>query len=185
MEEGKQSLFKKIFGSEGGKKKVKSAIVIVLAVIVAVIFLSSFLPKKESEKNQTSFDDLSSSFKSLEYCDALENRLERVLVNVKDIGRVNVFVMVESSPTFKYLEEVQEESGDAGNSVTSKKTTVYEARNGTITSPVVELEILPKIVGVLIVATGAKDTKMKVTLTNIAATILSVDISKVEVLEGR
>ena len=49
----------------------------------------------------------------------------------------------------------------------------------------VVVELLPKITGVLIVASGAKDIKMKNTLINTIAAILNISVSNVEVLEGK
>lgn len=182
-DEEKQSLFKKIFKGTW-TEKLKVILVAVIFIAILIIFASSF-KTTSVKKDETTFDELSNSYRSLEYCSELENKLEKTLENVKDIGKVKAFVMVECSPTYTYLTEESENSSNGENGSVQKQTTIYEARNGSITSPVVVVEILPKITGVLIVATGAKDTKLKVMLTNVVATILSIDISKVEVMEGR
>ncbi len=184
------SFFKRLFSkAEDDKEKktfsFKNLIVVILILVVLVIFLSTIFPKKKSS-SESGLNGLSNSFKSLEYCEAVENRLECVLKNIEGVGKVEVFVMVDSSPTIKYLMEsnsTTNQNGESGS--TSVQTTVYEARNGSIYSPVVEVEILPKIIGVLIVATGAKDSMLKATLTNIVSNVLSVNISNVEVVEGK
>ena len=91
--------------------------------------------------------------------------------------------MVDSSPTIKYLEE-NKTSGSA-NSDEVKQTTIVFAKNGNLTYPIVVVEQLPKITGVLVVATGAKDIKLKTTLINVVASVLNVNVSNVEVLEGK
>lgn len=123
---------------------------------------------------------------AIAYCEMVENRLISVLENVKGIGKVDAFVMVDESPTIKYLEErdVQNNNIEGKDEVESIKTTIVLVKNGSVTSPVVVVEILPKITGVLVVAEGAKDIKLKTNLINIISSVLSVDVSKVEVMEG-
>ena len=180
MEDNKPSIFRRIFKGEKSNK-FKSLIVAMLIIAILVIFLSSLVPTQKKENKTT--DDQLKTFSSLEYCAQVENRLKNVLSKVKGIGELDVFVMVESGVSYKYLEET--ETQESENGVISSKVTIYETKNGSITSPVVEMEILPKIIGVLIIAEGAKDAKLKVTLSNVVSNILDVDLSKVEVLEGK
>ena len=94
--------------------------------------------------------------------------------------------MVDSSPEIKFLEEQNSSSTQNGeNSIESIQTTIVMAKDGSVTSPIVTIELLPKITGVLIVASGASDIKLKTTLINATASVLSVNISNVEVLEGK
>jgi len=80
--------------------------------------------------------------------------------------------------------ENQTTSGDLSKSSTTTSSAVF-VKDGTITRPVVKIEKLPKIIGVLVIAKGAGDLKMKTTLTNIISSVLDTNISNVEVLEGR
>lgn len=176
MEENPQNQKHKFFKGKLSNK-FRSVLVVILCVAIVLIFASTFKTTKTTTNVQTT-----NTFSSLEYCKQLENRLECVLSGVKDIGKVKAFVMVEGSPQVTYL---QEKETTQNNGQTTSKETIYEARNGSTYYPVVVVEMLPKVVGVLIVASGAKDVKMKVSLTNIVASVLSVDISKVEVMEGK
>ena len=166
--------------------KIKSFFVVFLVVVIIIIFASSFKSDTKTDK-VTKVD--TKNISAMEYCEVVENRLVSVLENVKGIGNVDVFVMVDSSPTIKYLEETETQTVTNGASLDKQteliKTTIVMSKDGTITTPVVVVEILPKITGVLIVASGAKSVKFKTTLINITSSVLSVDISKVEVLEGR
>lgn len=159
-------------------KHLKTLIVVVLSVIVLVIFASSFVSKK-SNKTQESTNVSSNA---LSYCKQQEHRLEQVLENVKGISNVNVFVMVDESPTLKYVEDNSQTQSQ--NQTTSTSETVL-TKNGSVTSPIVVCEILPKIKGVLVIAKGAGDLKIKTTLTNIISSVLGINISSVEVLEGK
>lgn len=166
---------------KANQSKFKIAIAILLMVIVVVIFFSSFKTEKET-KTKT----IENSLSAMEYCENIENRLINVIGTVKGVGKVDVFVMVDASPTIKYLEEsITSTEEKDGNKSTSIQTTIVMSKNGTITNPVVVVELMPKITGVLVVASGAKDIKLKTTLINTISAILNVDISNVEVLEGK
>lgn len=160
-------------------KNFKTIIVCVLFVIILLIFASSFKTKNTS-KTHTSTQ---SSLSALEYCKMQENRLEYVLKNVKGISNVKVFVMVNESPEIVYLENKTSSGGESNAS--SITTSAVFVKNGSITQPVVKIERLPKIIGVLVIAKGAGDIKMKTTLSNIISSVLCTNISNVEVLEGR
>ena len=83
--------------------KFKGILVVVLLVIIAVIFISTF---KTKDDNKEQVLEVKTNYCSAEeYSVRLENRLCSVLQNIKGIGSVEVFVMVESSPVIKYLEE--------------------------------------------------------------------------------
>lgn len=161
-------------------KHFKTIVVSVLIVIVLLIFISSFSSKKTVSVN----NETKTSLSSLEYSKQQENRLESILSGVKGISNVRVYVMVDESPEIVYLENKTTSANGEGN-ITSQTTTSVMVKNGQVTTPVVVKEILPKIKGVLIVAKGGGDLKMKTTLTNIVASVLTVNISNVEVLEGK
>ena len=161
--------------------KTKTIFIIAIAIVVVLIFLSSFNNKEDNEENK-----VENNFSISEYCDDLENRLSSVLETIKGIGNVNVFIAVESSPTIKYLEEKKETvTNKDGVNSTTIETTVVLTKNGSVTSPVVLVEMTPKILGVLVVASGAKDIKLKNNLINTISVVLDVSVSKVEVLEGK
>ena len=160
----------------------KMLIVCVLVLVILVIFASSLKPKSTSETS-SNLAKGETSFGSLEYSRELENRLEQVLSAIEGVGKVEVFVLVEASPKVEYLKEESSSTNKDGQ--TSSQTSVFEQRNGSETCPVVTVEFTPKVIGVLVVATGAKDIKLKTTLINAVSSVLSVKVSNVEVLEGK
>ena len=186
MDESKPSFFKRLFkGDEKTKGRLKLATAGILFAIVVIIFLSSFAGTKTS-KTKTAEQNEEQTFLSLEYCKQLENRLKNVLTSVKGAGDVEVFVMVDSSPTYQYLSETEKStSGQGESTVVNEKVSIYETKNGSTSSPVVVNESLPKIIGVVVIAGGAGDAKLKATLKSIVASLLNVELSCVEVLEGK
>lgn len=180
MGEEKQdkNILKNFFSKLKSFKHFRTILVVVLSVIVVAIFASSF--KGKSVKKSVSSTKTSSL--AIEYCKSQENRLEQVLENVKGISNVKVFVMVDESPTLRYVEDTSKSDSQNNNTLT---TTTVIVKNGTISQPLVAVECLPKIKGVLVIAKGAGDIKTKSMLTNIISSVLCINISNVEVLEGR
>ena len=161
-------------------KPLKTIIVCVLSLVVVLIFASSFKSKSVTKKQE----NLTSNFSSLEYCKMQENRLESVLGSVKGISNVKVFVMVSESPEIVFLQDTNKNSQNTSQNESVQTTTVL-VKNGSISQPVVKVERLPKITGVLIIAKGAGDLKIKTSLVNIVSSVLGANISNVEVLEGK
>ena len=161
-------------------KKVKYIIIIILCLIVCLIFFSSFTSSNKSIKSQTTIQENSSW---QEYCQSQEHRLEYVLESIKGVGSVKVFIMVDESPTITYLENTTKNTNS--NSLESFQTVAVEIKNGTITNPGVVVETLPKILGVLVVAGGVSDIKLKNTLANVVSSVMKVNLANVEVLEGK
>jgi len=159
-------------------KHLKTITVIVLSLIVGLIFISSLVPKRKQNIEKESVTNLS----ALAYCKDQENRIERILESVKGISNVKVFVMTSESPEIVYVTD-KTETTTSGTTTTVESAVIV--KNGTITNALVQIERLPKIMGVMIVAKGAGDLKMKTTLTNIIASVLGVNVSNVEVMEGK
>lgn len=90
--------------------------------------------------------------------------------------------MVDEGPTLRYVEDSSKSDSQNNNTIT---TTTVIVKNGTISQPIVVVETLPKIKGVLVIAKGAGNIKTKSMLTNIISSVLCINISNVEVLEGR
>jgi len=184
----KFKLFEKIKSSFTNKSSLKSnkLFVFILIGLILIIFLSCFI-SPSSKKTTKTTNNFQSNNLAEEYCKSLENRLINVLESVKGVGSVKVLIMVDSSPQVKYLEETTKTTSNSDLKTGADKieTTIVLCKDGTLTYPIVVVETLPKITGVLIVASGVSDIKMKTTLINVTSSVLSVDVSNVEVLEGK
>ena len=161
--------------------KIKIFISALLILIILLIFFSSFKTGKKTNNVETI-----NNASWMEYCEKQENRLKYVLGQIKGLENVNVFIMTESSPTIKYLEETKTENVvKEQNTTTSIETKIVMSKDGSMTTPVVVVEVLPKITGVLIVAKGVNNSKLKATLINSVSAILDVKVSCIEILEGK
>ena len=112
-----------------------------------------------------------------------EDRLENVLSSMKGISGIEIFVYVTSSEEVVYLSD-KESNQSTGGTNSLKETTVFN-KNGSSSSAVVVVTKYPKIEGVLIVAGGVSDVKLKLKIIDAVSCILSIAPTNIEVLEGK
>jgi stage III sporulation protein AG len=177
----KNSIIRAITKKIGAVKNLNLAIIDALVCIALLCFFSIFSPS--SSANQVKNDTKS-------YYEQVENRLQTVLSEIKGAG--NVKVMINYSGTSEIVTAVTKntstdkttDKGSSTNRVTESTTEVTEPviiqQNGEDT-PVIIKEILPDIVGVIVVAEGAKDMSVKINLISAIQTLLNVSADKVEI----
>ncbi len=136
------------------KIKIEYIAVAALIVVVALIASSSF---SFSKSDSTDAQNVSS------YVTELEKKLSKSLSEVKGAGRVEVIISVESG--FK--------------SVYKESTNGLVLVNG---KPVVVTEGYPAITGVIIVAEGANNLSVKISLLSAARIFLNVGEEKIKIL---
>lgn len=154
---------KKLFAN---KKIIIYLIVAVLLVIAILIFSSSFTNEKTSSNTLSTTNKSSTS-----YAESLESRIEDLLSSVNGVTSAKVVVYVEASTKKEYL------TNSAGDIVTTK--------DSSGTCPVIKEEILPKIAGILICYGGTKDVATKNNILRAISSTFNVDISKIDILEGK
>ena len=160
------------------KNKKMVYLVVCLCLVVVIYVFLVFRENRTAEEIYIAEDSL-----YLSYVRETENRLSKVLESVKGLENVKIFLNVTQSPKITYLSEEKITSNNESSKV--EANTIILSKDGTKTYPIVVLEELPKIEGVLIVAKGAGSVKTKLELCNIVSSILGVEVSAVEVLEGK
>ncbi len=163
-----KSRINKIIYKIKNNKKIQYFILICLVAIALMVFVFGF--SKEQTEKSVSTDFVTN------YVDNLENKLSNVLSKVNGAGKVSVIITVESGM----------------ETVLAMKTTTKENLNGKIeseTTPivingktVVVKELYPKIVGVLIVADGAKNISVMTRLQQATVSLLNININQIEIL---
>ena len=163
-------------------KKFEITLALLLSVVVVVIFLNSVNAQKEPQeayKEQEKMID--TSVKT--YVEQTEQRLEGIISAIKGVGTAKVFVSSKESTKYVYAseEDTKTSTNESGSTISSSETIIF-SKNGTTTQPILELEIYPQIIGVLVVAEGAENEKIKMTILNAVSVALNLEISKIEVL---
>ena len=156
----------------------------ILGLVVLIIFMNGIRSTTKDkgvkvEKIQTT----ETSFGSYEK--HMEQRLENILSSISGVGDVNVFVMTETSVKTIYAgNEDVKTSGENSAGANQTFEIVFE-KNGTTTTPIISLEIYPEITGVLVVAEGVNDEKLRLCVINAVSVALDIENSKIEVLTGK
>lgn len=160
-----------------GFKKIKNLLIILLLLIVAVVFYNSL------NSNSSTNTDISSGgyTTSVEYIKLIEAKLNKVVGEIKGVGKVSIMLSVVSSPELKIAENVEEKTV-----TTSSGTTLVTTSEPIIVddSPLVLKETLPDINGVIVVSSGASDVKVKLDILNAVSVALGISPNKIEVFVG-
>ena len=123
----------------------------------------------------------------------LEQRLKNILSQIKGVGEVEVTVLLASGPRFDYAVNVStiEKQIDEKDQSGGVRTTTEITEDGQLVivrsdrtggeEPVVTQEYKPDIQGVLVVAEGADNPRVKANLLNAITTILDLEAHKVDI----
>jgi len=124
---------------------------------------------------------------------ALEQSVADILGQVRGVGKVAVRVTVRGSGRVLYERDTtttskttEEQDGQGGTRVITEETQagqlVLVRTEGTGESPVITRITQPDVAGVLVVAEGARDSRVKSVLTEAVLTLLQVAPHQVHVL---
>lgn len=148
-------------------RKVKPEYLMIAAavIIVLILFGSSFV------KTQTQKD-----YDVNDYVDMLETKLSDRLSELDGAGRVKVIISVKSGMRSEIATEKQ--VGGIGDRTTETPVLISG-------KPLILGEIYPEICGVIIMAKGAENVKVRLSLITAAQTFLDVSSDKIQVLPMR
>lgn len=147
------------------KIKIEHLIVIALAIVAIIIAFNFFYKRSETTSVENEID---------RYVSVLEDKLETCLKKVSGAGNVSVIISVASG----------KEQVVATERKTDKEGGVVENPIMVGGKPFVIKESYPEIVGVVIVADGANNLSVKMSLLNAAQVFLSIDEQKIKVLSA-
>lgn len=155
-------------------KKIKHLDIVVIIVFFLVMLLIAF-----SNFSFTQFEKFSSNngnifyVSSEDYSLKLENKLSNLLSKIEGVGQVSVMVVLEESPKFE-LVNIEAKDSEIGELIDLNSDSGISIIN----------EIIPKIKGVVIVSSGAKDISVRVNILNATETLLNLPTDKIQVFAG-
>ena len=158
-----------------------TALFIILIVLLFSIMFSGTKTKRDKNKTETSANVISVS----DYAAGIETKLRNMILELDSVSSVSVFVMVDSSPTVKYLTQTNTETKttEAGTNSVVSETVVFE-KNGSVTTPIVVTTIMPKVTGVLITINDVS-AMTKLSIINSVSIVLNIDESCISILQER
>ena len=177
--------------NDGQKKKLKPLIALACICILALIAISVIPQNKKQETSNTVSTNAKTQASSEESeKEDLESKLTEILSKINGAGDVDVMITFESSEEIvpAYNSNTTTETTKEQDSSGGEKTTTSSTENKTmITSnsnePVVLKTSEAKIKGVIVVASGASDPKVKELLYDAVKTSLQISVHQVEIYE--
>ncbi len=172
-------------------KKIKHIEVYLVIIFVVAVLLILFAPSSSQNTTSVSTTNKTTITTTLEYARMLETRLDGVLSEIEGAGNTRCMITLDGE-----IERVYAYSDDLKNSTTENSTAngstnktetnnsnrepIIITTNGT-SSPLVIKEIMPKVKGVVVVASGADNVKVKLDILKAVQALLKVDSSAIEI----
>lgn len=182
----------KILEKFTGKKKVENLITFLVLLVILVVALNSIYSKDESQANEEK-NTSTVKMKNDTYKTEFEIRLENILSAISGAGDVDVMVsyeneikkipMVDTKNVTTITSEKDSSGGERKTEETNLEQMVIYESNGNNKSPVIQEYTVPKVLGVIVVAEGAHDVKIKEKIINAVASVTDVASHKIQVLE--
>ena len=180
---------KEYINNKGYKKIIYNFLALIIICIIALITWDTFSEKPEI--NSTDVPDIKQESWKQAYNDDMETQLENILSQIKGVGTVDVMITYESSTevipasNISKSSQVTQENDSQGGTRTTTQEDLSEnvvTTNGNNDLIVIK-EIKPQIRGVVVVAEGAGDIRVKTELIEAVRTIFQVPAYRVMVYE--
>lgn len=156
---------------------------VIVIVIMLGIYLSGMVGKQKTEDAEA-VTVVNNSDNT--YASQIETKLEKVLGCVAGAGNVAAMVMTDGEGTAELAYDIQEktvtQAGANGQEVTTStvdKTVI--ANNG---SPMILWKNPPRILGIVVVATGANDPSVRLNLLHAVQTLIGDQQIPIQILSG-
>lgn len=177
------------------EKKLKRSDWLIL-VLAGILILIIALPTDTKEKKQAeeAKENISKEDNTMEASkDEIERKLEDILEKIDGAGDVKVMITYQDSGTQvvekdKNTSENSLEESDSTGGVRSTKeqqlqeSTVYEEADAGNT-PFVSKELLPKVEGILIVASGGDNQKVKQNISEAVLALFQVEAHRIKIVK--
>lgn len=152
------------------RKSKKLQLIIVIILVSLTLFIYIFSSSDKTENSVIATDEITA------YVNNLESKLSTVLSQIEGAGSVSVIITVESG--WETVLATKTTTKTDANGVTTTETTPILVNGKTV----IVKELYPKIVGVLVVASGAKNIGVMSKLQQATTSLLDVNINKIEIL---
>ncbi len=175
---------KKSFAFLDKLKRIKHLDIILTILFIAIILLIYFstsapnnaVQNKENTTTQTQLTEFD------EYAASLTNQLESVISRVNGAGQAKVLLYFKEGIKTEIAYRIEEKTTSDGT-VVQTQSPILITKQG-VEEPIVLQKIMPKPSSVVVVASGAKDTNVKLNILRLVEATLKLDASSIEIFAG-
>ena len=179
----------------GIKRMVQNLVIVSLVAAILVIASSGFFESGDKKRNSIEDENIQLNRQSISaatYEEQLETRLKGILEQISGAGKVSVMVTLKTSkeivPALNTVEsgsETNERDGDGGTRTIIQQSTDKKVAQGgggiTSDQPLIVKEVMPEVMGVIVVAEGAQKPEVTERLTDAVQTVLGIPAFRVKV----
>jgi len=164
-------------------KKTELLIICILIILALFIYFNSNQLLGISSKNE---NDITTTISSTnQYITDLETRLSNVLSKVHGAGNVSVMISIESGSEIVVATSSENKTNTStGSSSSTQSSTTVEKPIIIGDAPLILMEKLPKIKGVIVVAQGAENVQVRLELLRAVQALLDIDANNIEIFVG-
>ena len=184
------------------QKNITNLIILLLLVIMFCLVVSYFTGVNNITKSEktnlekVSKEDMNSNSQKdsevLSYQEKQEKDLERILGKINGVGSVDVVInfqssevkvpAVDNSSQKSTTEETDSEGGTRVNSQETDGDKIVMSNSSNGSEPVILKTEKPEVLGGMVVAEGAEDSKIKYEITKAISSLYNISVDKVNVL---
>lgn len=184
------------------QQNITNLIILLLLVIMFYLVVSYFTGVNNITKSEktnlekVSKEDMNSNSQKdsevLSYQEKQEKDLERILGKINGVGSVDVVInfqssevkvpAVDNSSQKSTTEETDSEGGTRVNSQETDGDKIVMSNSSNGSEPVILKTEKPEVLGVMVVAEGAEDSKIKYEITKAISSLYNISVDKVNVL---
>jgi len=175
--------------SDDGEKKAKRNKIIIAVIVAAILFLA--FGKTDSSEQLDKKKELNTDFfaSTSEYIAENEQRLKGILETVQGAGKVKAMITVEELgekviASDKKTESQQENDKEKSSQKSNIEHSAIIYGSGSEEKPFVVKEKLPLPSGVLVVATGAGDERVRLELYEAVKALYGISGHRIKITSG-
>lgn len=181
MSENKKS--SKFGGLWDKLKKVKHLDIILVVLFIAIILLIYFSTfGKASPSGVTNYEETTQMTTFDKYRTSLEQKIKTAVEALENVERAEVILYFDKGAETVIAYTYETKTLQDGTKLETKSPVLVQ--NGKEQDVVVLQEIMPQPVSVVIVASGAKDTNVKLKILQLVQALFEIKSSKVEIFAG-
>lgn len=188
----------KLLEKFNNKKMIENLVIFLILAVIVMIVINTLFDGNKGNKNMGTNAIIStnggSSAKKDGYEDDLEQKLESILSKINGAGKVSVMIsyanevlktpMTDVKTTTTVISEKDSNGGERKTEETSTEENVIYEQNGNDKTPMIKQSILPEIVGVIVVASGATSVSVKEDLIKAVTAAVDVPNHRIQVFAG-
>lgn len=167
-------------------KSIKNYEIILCAIIIAVVLLIYFSVSESRDSIKEKSEASNETSASVMLTEGLEERLSNILEQIDGVGEVSVLITYASTEVPVIADTVNSHStttsGDKSQTTTTTNTSTPLISNQDV---IVIQEKMPEILGVIVVASGAEEVKIKLKILTAVSTALGINGNSIQIYTRR